>query len=1427
VSGDQSVSGTVSVTSGTNPGVIRTVFYLRGAYLLTDFTSPYTFTLQTSRFVDGTALLQMEADMKDGFVPALASVTLNFNNGVVTPPVNNGSFTPKTPSPASGQPLVVAAAGDGADGSPNATNATNIIAGWNPDMVLYLGDVYEKGTATEFRNWYGDNSSFYGRFKAKTNPVVGNHEYEGTAAPGYFDYWDNIPHYYSYDAGGWHFIALDSTSQYNQTDPTSAQYQWLQNDLNHRPAGQCTLAYFHHPVYSVGPQGDTSRMNAIWSLLNTYSVDLVLTGHDHDYQRWLPLDGTGNPNSNGITQFVVGTGGHGVQGFVRTDDRMAVGLDTSPAGIGALKLSLTPTGATYQFNSSTLGPVDSGSVTCAPTAPDTTKPTAPTNLTATPLGSTRIDLGWSAASDNVGVVGYDISRDGAYLASVAGATLTFADTSVAPSSTHTYTVVARDLGNNTSPPSPPATATTPSGGSTPILIDGFESGTLAGWTSVGMVDQSQETYAGSWAARATTTTTAAWAWRNLSSAQTNVYYRIRFKIVSQGANNMYLLKARTATGTSIMGLYLGDTGNTLNYRNDAAAVSVRSTKTVSAGAWHELQLHLVINGTSGQVETWLDGTKVPELSRTDNFGTTAVGRVQMADNSGTRAYDLAMDDVVVDTQFISSAPPADTSAPTAPGSLTATEVSSSRVNLSWSPSVDNVGVVGYDIYRDDGDPLDSLAGNASSYSDNTVDPGATYSYLAKARDAAGNVSAASNVVTVTVPAVAPDAPSGLVATAGNGQVGLSWTAPVLNGGAPITGYRIYRSTTSGAEALTYTLTGTATSYLDTAAPNGSTYYYKVAAVNSAGPSLLSGEASATPTSGTTLPGTPRTLSATGGDTQVTLNWVAPASDGGSAITGYNVYRGTTSGGESLLASLGNVATFLDTGLTNGTTYYYKVTAVNGVGESGDSNEASATPATVPSVPTGLAATAGGGKVDLSWTAPTSTGGSAVTSYKVYRGTSTNAEAAIAIATVTGTAYSDTGLTNGTQYFYKVTAVNAVGESLQSSEANATPVAAATAPGAPTGLTATGSNVTVALSWTAPASNGGSPITSYKVYRGTSTNGESTTAIATVPSGTGYSDTAVTNGIRYFYKVTAVNTVGESALSTEASATPATTPGAPTGLTATAGSGQVSLSWSAPTSNGGSAITGYKLYRSTTSGTEAPLIALGNVTSYTNTGLTAGTTYYYKVSAVNVPGEGALSTEANATPTAAAPLLNEGFEAGSLTGWTATGPIVATATAPHAGAYEARAQCSGAGCFAYRAFASGQTASDVYVKAWVYVAAADNSTTTLFKLRTGSSGSGVSVLGMQLNNKGLLTYRNDAASKTVAGTHAVSLNSWHSITVHLVVGTSGHIDVWLDGAPVTELSRNDSFGTAAIGKLQIGENSSGRTFDVRFDDIAASTSAITP
>src|SRR5207249_2081642 len=183
--------------------------------------------------------------------------------------------------------------------------------------------------------------------------------------------------------------------------------------------------------------------------------------------------------------------------------------------------------------------------------------------------------------------------------------------------------------------------------------------------------------------------------------------------------------------------------------------------------------------------------------------------------------------------------------------------------------------------------------------------------------------------------------------------------------------------------------------------------------------------------------------------------------------------------------------------------------------------------------------------------------------------------------------------------------------------------------APQSLQATAGDHKVTLNWIAPSSNGGSPITGYKIYRSTSSGTE--TGYVSLGNVTSFTNTGLTNGVTYFYKVRAVNSVGLSPLSTEASATPSTTPSAPQNLQASAGTGNITLTWHAPSTNGGTAITGYKVYRSTSSGTETGYVSLGNVTSYINTGLTPGVTYFYKVLAVNSIGLSPLSNEASATP----------------------------------------------------------------------------------------------------------------------------------------------------------------------------------------------------
>ena len=276
----------------------------------------------------------------------------------------------------------------------------------------------------------------------------------------------------------------------------------------------------------------------------------------------------------------------------------------------------------------------------------------------------------------------------------------------------------------------------------------------------------------------------------------------------------------------------------------------------------------------------------------------------------------------------------------------------------------------------------------------------------------------------------PTAPAALQAAAGNAQVGLSWSA---TSGA--TSYHVKRATTSGGP-YTQAAAPTATSFTDTGLTNGTTYFYVVSALNSEGEGANSAETSAKPEAPTQAPSAPSGVMASAGNAQVALIWGAS-----SGATSYNVKRGTTTGGPYSKVSSPTASNFTDTGLTNGTTYFYVVSAVNSVGESGNSAQASATPAAPaqpqpPAAPTALQATAGNAQVALSWIAS-----SGATSYHVKRGTATGGPYT-QIAAPAAANFTDTGLTNGTTYFYVVSALNANGESGNSAQASATTSGAA-------------------------------------------------------------------------------------------------------------------------------------------------------------------------------------------------------------------------------------------------------------------------------------------------------------------------------------------------------------------------------------------------
>lgn len=284
----------------------------------------------------------------------------------------------------------------------------------------------------------------------------------------------------------------------------------------------------------------------------------------------------------------------------------------------------------------------------------------------------------------------------------------------------------------------------------------------------------------------------------------------------------------------------------------------------------------------------------------------------------------------------------------------------------------------------------------------------------------------------------------------NGIITIQWSPTIDQWGHSVA-YTLYYSDDSGSTwfSLASDLDTTSYQWDTTTVLGGSEYLLKVVTICSAGLNTedVTDSTFTIQNAVVTLPSPPQSLTATAGESFVYLNWTAPSSDGGSAITGYWVYRGTSSGAYTLIF-IASDTHHNDTLISGDTTYHYVVTAINAVGESAVSNEVSATPTepistqpVAPDVPQSLTATAGELSVYLSWSAPSNDGGSPIIGYRVYRGISSGTYALIFIALDTN--YNDTLVNGGVTYYYVVTAINAVGESTFSNEVSATPTTPAT------------------------------------------------------------------------------------------------------------------------------------------------------------------------------------------------------------------------------------------------------------------------------------------------------------------------------------------------------------------------------------------------
>ncbi|MFD2611240.1 fibronectin type III domain-containing protein [Paenibacillus gansuensis] len=582
-------------------------------------------------------------------------------------------------------------------------------------------------------------------------------------------------------------------------------------------------------------------------------------------------------------------------------------------------------------------------------------------------------------------------------------------------------------------------------------------------------------------------------------------------------------------------------------------------------------------------------------------------------------------------------PVGDTYPPAVPVGVTAAETGDGFVKLRWNP-VTTLDTAGYKVYvtsEEEGWSREVLAGQAAGYTAAGLKNGAAYRFTVTALDYAGNESAKSAAVSAApIDKIAPAAPQGLQAKAGDQSVKLSWTA---NTEKDLAGYKLFSSLDGGTTWDAGVHVGSVTSYTVDKLINDQAYTFALTAYdNSDNMSPKSAAASATPID-LTPPDAPGEITATAQDGSVLVKWsAAEAAD----LKGYTLYV-SADGGMSWQPGIeaGSALEYKVSGLTNDTEYTFAVTASDKAGNtSAKSVFAKATPVdlTAPNAPGSLQAEAGNGQVTLQWTASSAEEG--VKGYNIYVSTDggTNWLAPVNAGHVTQ--FTVSGLTNDTAYTFAVTAFDARGnESAKSTSTTATPKDNTPAV-VPAGLTATAGDASVELLWTPVIPGGTTQLVKYTVYM-SSDNGATWNAGTAVGINNSYSVSGLTNGTAYTFAVTATYSSGkESAKSATATATPQpsnvdrTPPAVPVIMMGIPESNAAVLVWSKVMD---ADLAKYKIYKSTDGGTSWDMgILVDPVTMYYYGGLKGGTAYTFAMTSIDASGnESAKSASVTVIPVA--------------------------------------------------------------------------------------------------------------------------------------------------------------------------------------------------
>ena len=738
--------------------------------------------------------------------------------------------------------------GNGSSSSCRQKYTSDLLLNANPAAVLALGDnQYYCGGYQAFVQSY-DLS--WGRIKSLTRPAVGNHEYltsggtdcnsANAGAAGYFNYFgaaagNPSQGYYSYDIGTWHIIALNSNcSNAGGCSATSPQGQWLRADLAAH-TNYCVLAYWHIPLFSSGGRASTNS-KAFWQALYDYNADLILSAHDHIYERFAPQDPNGNADPvRGIRTFIVGSGGANHTSLATIFPNSEV-RNTDTYGI--LKLTLHPTSYDWVFvpeAGKTF--TDSGTTACHGSTADINPPTTPTNLTANAVAPNQVNLAWTASTDNVGVTGYRVFRDGAQIAIAPGAS--YSDTGVQPKTNHSYYVVAIDAAGNASPPSNTVTATTPADTTPPaaptnltamavsasqvnlawtastdnVGVTGYrvfrngvqiasapgvsysDTATQAGTSYsyyVVAFDAAANTSPSSNVATVTTPTqnpvltftpaadtyiradqpTANFGSASLLSVDNSPVKHMLLKFAVSGVGTRTVVSAKLRLycidSASIGGNFhrvadttWGERSVTWNTAPAADAGSVATLGAVTAGNWYEVDITSLVTG-DGNYSLRVDSTSSNGADYTSKEGTAGFGP-QLIVTTGAAAQAAPSTTEPVLPPPLSSEPTTSAGMPptvqgpaqnnkaanvNASTDLVATAVYLAQIDLAWSPLADEVDVAGFNISRN-GSILATVDAGTLTYSDTSVVPAMHYMYRVDAFDSSGKRLARSNPILVT------------------------------------------------------------------------------------------------------------------------------------------------------------------------------------------------------------------------------------------------------------------------------------------------------------------------------------------------------------------------------------------------------------------------------------------------------------------------------------------------------------------------------------------------------------------------------------------------------------------------------------------------------------------------------------------------------